>query len=172
MKARLPERERDDLGFHVEKEIILETQTCIGDSFGLLKTSSFRHSPDLPSEPFLVVPTTTHLPSTQSPSLNPALYFYRPFPPPSPTPLGPQTLFPLNRDRTQNDFHPRLQPSLVLDFPEEEENERGGVRHFRSLAISPDGGGWIVGVGDRGLRGVWREVRERKGRERMDLEQE
>lgn len=172
VKARLPERERDDLGFHVEKEIILETQTCIGDSFGLLRTPPFLHSPNTPSEPFFVVSTTTHLPSTSSPSLRPALYFYRPFPPPSPIPLGPQTLFPLNRDRTQNDFHPRLQPSLVLDFPEEEENKgEGGVRHFRSLAISPDGGGWIVGVGDRGLRGVWREVRERKGRgERMELE--
>jgi len=154
-KARLPESQRDDLGFRVEKEIILESQICVGDAFGQLQTPPFQH-PYLPSsEPFLVVPTITHLPETKDSSLQPSLYFYRPFPPPSSNPPKAQTLFSPSRDRSLNDFHPRLQPSLVLDLPKDE-NE-GSIRHFRSLALSPGGAEWIVGVGDRGLRGVWWE---------------
>ncbi|GAA6061909.1 hypothetical protein JCM10212_000534 [Sporobolomyces blumeae] len=95
-------------------------------------------------------------------------------------------LFPKDRDRELHDFVPRLHPSLVVDLPrastslpaatrvgpsrsssESDSTDddfarpmtgRGEVVHFRCVAVSPGRGDWIVGVGDGGVRGVWRRT--------------
>lgn len=88
-------------------------------------------------------------------------------------------LFPSDRERPIHDFTPRLKPSLVIDVSqpststammnveksrkEDEDGELDEVVHFRCLTVSPDGARWIVGVGDGGLRRVWRRVEGEKG---------
>lgn len=63
-----------------------------------------------------------------------------------------EALFPLDGVR-QRDFIPEILPSKILELRVEQEREKV---HFRSIEIQPEGGKWMLGVGDNGLVAYWR----------------
>lgn len=196
LKPTVPEGESEDLGFRIEKEIVLEgLNCCIGDRIGIYRHGPFRFdSGDVTedgenaSEGFLAVPTTKLADGYASDAEKEAagLYLFRPFsafgtlPCATSNRVGNKSvefakeeriakLFPPDRERPLHDFHPRLRPSSILEYPdtqgsrgstEEErangERTRGDLIHFRCVAISPGTGEWIIGVGDEGLIASWR----------------
>ncbi|GAA6021142.1 hypothetical protein JCM11491_005654 [Sporobolomyces phaffii] len=153
LKPRLPDGQTDDLGFRVDREIILEgTNSCVGDRIGIGTRGPFRDpssSPSSPSETILAVPSIRRPPRKgrdvrADADDTGALYFFRPFPPPCrhsfatgstthPEPTDATRsierdedgrlaarvahLFPRDRDRTLHDFHPRLRPFFISDYP-------------------------------------------------------
>ncbi|GAA5902199.1 hypothetical protein JCM5296_006626 [Sporobolomyces johnsonii] len=146
LKPKLPLDKRDELGFRVEKEAVVEGQNCVGDTMGWARPTIVgkkEGAEEGVDEPFFVLSTSTPIPPNSDPNSNPALYFFRPF---APTPLPPQpttqpsqpafasssskskppddslarlasALFPSDRERPRHDFTPRLLPSLVVDLP-------------------------------------------------------
>lgn len=64
-----------------------------------------------------------------------------------------EVLFPLDEVR-QRDFVPEILPSQILEL--KVERELLEKVHFRSIEIQPEGGKWMLGVGDNGLIAYWR----------------
>ncbi|GAA5896193.1 uncharacterized protein JCM6883_006830 [Sporobolomyces salmoneus] len=195
LKPRRPEGEEDGLGFRIEKEIVLEgLNCCIGDQIGISRAGPFRQGQGEADgkleEAFLVVPTTLLGGGfdTEEEKEAAGLYLYKPF---LSIPVTRETtstssktqskvervskLFPQDRERPLHDYHPRLRPSLRLEYPlsrneqalgqaeggeEEETRRKKDLVHFRCVAVSPGAGNWIVGVGDNGLLSSWRETRK------------
>ncbi|GAA5928756.1 hypothetical protein JCM1841_001045 [Sporobolomyces salmonicolor] len=209
LKPKLPLDERDELGFRVEREAVVEGQNCVADTMGWVRPAVFRENAGAEGgvdNLFFVLSTSTAIPPNPDPNCNPALYFFRPF---APTPFPPKptmqpsqpafassskptppdnpivrlasALFPPDRERPRYDFTPRLLPSLVVDLPSPPSSRlsptpisppsseglaardsvslpasKATVLHFRCVAVQPNGAGWVVGVGDGGVKGCWR----------------
>ncbi|GAA5961899.1 hypothetical protein JCM3765_006429 [Sporobolomyces pararoseus] len=147
LKPRLAIEEPDDLGFRVEREIVLEgMNSCVGDQVGISRIGPFR--PSKPSRgavagaQFFVVPTTLDSEETLEEEKDAAgLYFFRPFAaaPSTSDSRGPKTsangpvklsgiesskkqriskLFPEDRERSIFDYHTRLRPSSFIKYRE------------------------------------------------------
>lgn len=67
-------------------------------------------------------------------------------------------LFPPTRDRSAHDFVPRLLPSFVSDgFSPAAQHDPApsSLPHVRCVAVDPNGGGYVVAVGEGGFVRVW-----------------
>lgn len=145
----------------------------IGESFGFLRPSSLEHLDEPPGDTVLMVSTSkeslsffTPLSSRQFETTTPSSEYTLPLklssvPPPNPPPkyLSKKARhhnltsleFPPTRDRSANEFDPRLSPAFVSNL-----KGKAGKGVFNCVAISPEEGKWVIGVGLDGCWVVWR----------------
>lgn len=159
-----PERP-SSFGFRVFGQAEFLDTNYVGDTIAVHHKSAAREG----DETLIVVPTSTH---------GASLLSFSPFSgrqltsPAAGAGAGLlDALFPPTRGRPTYDAFPRLLPIEVTDV-------NFARVHFRCVTIEPEEGEWMLGVGDGGLRGVWRrkvkvaveKEEELKGMEALKVE--
>ncbi|KAL8293455.1 hypothetical protein RQP46_000156 [Phenoliferia psychrophenolica] len=154
------------LAFKVRLQVDLTDPTFIGCTLGLHRTPDYLTS--LINEPFLVYPTST--PPLALLTFTPQSLRQFGEPPPNASQAErvkflDEAMWPPNRKRPMYDHFPRMSPAVVTDV----EAPLGAV--FRTIAVEPQGGRFLLGVGDDGLQAVWR-VQRREVKEEEELAEE